>query len=244
MKKLNFLFLLFVAMIGCKIGDEAGPSSTFYSSEINLRVSNPKSSYAVGDTLWLNASIPVKTLTDATTSKVFDVKNSVFHLTFTPIGFLFVDSTDLLIHERIDFVSNNPMVRPDDNYPAMAQFEMGCPDEDFNLKIGVVFKDKGHFLFWLNRSLSNSIDDPYNYGVSTVPQNGSCDNFDINDDLIYTYTSFKYDVYDSNQSAYEAFFEEVANDPSNLTPEAEIEAARQDIKKMFERKWSYFVVVE
>ncbi|GEM_PF-5229463 len=231
------LSLLFIA--GCNKDDD-GHKIKFYAFQADLTVVNPQVKYQVGETIWFSLTIPDKMLTDVTTGKSINVENAIFLLTFTPLHFFDGDSN--LLHERIDYIPDSTLKRPNADYPAEVAFEFGCPDDIFTLNFGVRFKDKGHFMFQLNQPFGSNPNNPTNLGYMPIPQNGVCGELDLTQTDFATMV-YVFDTPEDNRSAYEAFMQQLINDPQNWDPVATQQALEAG-KKSFDKHWSFFATVE
>lgn len=240
MKNTLYVLLSILFIVGCNQDDD-GHQVQFYNFEANLTVVNPQTKYLVGETIWFTVTIPDKMLTDAATGKSINVENATFPLTFTPLHFFEGDST-LLLHERINYIPDSTLKRPNADYPAEVAFEFGCPDEVFTLNFGVRFKDKGHFMFQLNQPFGSNPDDPTNLAYMPIPQNGVCGELDLTQTDFATMV-YVFDTPEDNRSAYEAFMQQLINDPHNWDPVATQQALEAG-KKSFDKQWAFFATVE
>lgn len=242
MKK--FLLLLFaVSMLNaCKIGSDDGNPIETYDFQVDVAVANPQAEYQVGDTLWMDINIPDKTLTDRKTGKNILLDGTQFGVHLLPLNFFDSEDSTLLFHERFDIVASRAFERPNADYPAEAAFTFGCPDNVYRLKIGVVFKDKGHFLFLLNQSFGSMLATEPPRTQVFLSANGDCNSPDINN----TDTGFVEYVFaaaDYNQPAFEAFMNALITDPHNWDPES-TQQSFEILKSIFDNKGAYFAVVK
>jgi hypothetical protein len=147
-KLTNFLLLLVLALNSCKIGEDS-PVRNFYAFEQNVTISPVKKEYTQGDLVWMEVNFP-KQMTDQTTGKTVEVGNATFNLNLE-VTDPFVPSPDL---EKFALIPQNGVVSNDDNFEekGTALISFGCPANDYSMRVGIQFKEKGGYLVYLNKA--------------------------------------------------------------------------------------------
>lgn len=240
MNKLLVSLLILGALAGCNSGDNDDPQT--FNFLVNVTILNPQSEYQVGDTLWMDIDLSNNTLTDRNTGADIPVDGALFGLSLLPTHFFDSDSA-LAIQDRLGLVASRAFTHPDANYPAEAAFTFGCPDNTFKLKIGVIFKDKGHFLFLLNRKFNTPETGNENPRTQVlIPRDGACGSQETGNADIglveYTFLAGNY-----NQAAFETFMAGLIADPANWDP-ASTQKTLNDMKVIFGNHAAFFTVVK
>lgn len=235
-----FYFLALLAFAGCK-GNDDHPTETF-DFLVNVNIENSRPEYQAGDTLWMNISIPERSLSDRVTGKTVSIDGVQFGFGLLPVHFF--DSNPIKpIQDRIEIVASKPFNQPNADYPVESVFTFGCPGNDFTLRVGVVFKDAGRFLFLLNRTNkpTGSIKENPRSQV-LIPGNGQCDFKDISGSDI-ALVEYVYGAADYNQADFEAFMASLIADPQNWDPES-TQKTLNDMKVVFANGAAFFATVK
>lgn len=240
MKKLFISLLALSALAGCNSGDNDDPQT--FDFLVNVTITNPQSEYQVGDTLWMDIDIPGNTLTDRKTGADVPVNGMQFGLSLLPTHFFDSDSS-LAVQDRLGLVASRAFQRPDAAYPAEAAFTFGCPDNAFALKIGVIFKDKGHFLLLLNRKFNTTETGNENPRTQVlIPRDRTCGTPEVGNADIglveYTFLAGNH-----NQAAFETFMAGLIADPANWDP-VSTQKTLSEMKVIFGNHAAFFAVVK
>ena len=151
--KINFLatiaFLTLLVFSGCKIGEDS-PKRDFYVFEQHLLLNPVKQEYAQGDFVWMESDIVGKQLTDQATGKSVEVGNATFNVALNVLD-TFADAPGL---EKFELIPQNGVISGDANFKknGAALISFGCPANDYTMKTGIQFKEKGGYLVYLNKS--------------------------------------------------------------------------------------------
>lgn len=141
--------LMPVVFSACKIGEDS-PDRDFYLFEEKLTVSPVKKEYTQGDFVWLESGIAGKQLTDQTTGKTVEVGNATFNNTLN-VSDPFVFAPNL---EKFGLIPQVGVVTNDEDFEenGSASVSFGCPANDYSMKIGIQFKEKGGYLVYMNKA--------------------------------------------------------------------------------------------
>lgn len=200
--------LLLLATGSCRLPPPPEPQGTVYFFEKSLKISTVKKEYSVGDTLWVEASLPNRILRDQQTQRDILIRNAAFNLT-TKIDFLAIEPVPLLV-ERYDILIEAGEASKDELFPQNgdAVLGYGCPDSEYSLRVGFLFKQAGNYVFLLNPDRLVSFiffDDTDNCAIQNI--------FPPPNDADWANVYYDFEVEDSNLDVFDEIVGDMDNDP-------------------------------
>lgn len=241
MKKLAVFLLGLGLFSGCKIGEDNGQPARIYDFLVGVNLLNEQSSYQVGDTLWMEVDVPDKTLVDRKTGEQVVLENAAFSFNLMPVNFFEDLQSGVLFSDRLDYVASRSFERNAD-FPAEVTFSFGCPDDAYHLRFGIIFKHKGHFLFFLNRPEGVSQDGGSNPRQEILIGGGGC-NSEVKSLGDVGLIEYVFNATDYHQAAFETLMNEWIQNESNWGPESSRQFLEQG-KLVFGNKGAYFLEVQ
>ena len=144
------LFLL--ALWGCKIDDGSSqPQRNIYNFQKGVSLDPFKKEYNVGDIFWMEVTIPGKTMEDLVTGEDILISNATFNIILSSEVLSEAPTPQSSI--RFDAVQQSgELVKGEDfENNADASLRFGCPEDDYNMRIGLQLKEEGNYLLFLNK---------------------------------------------------------------------------------------------
>ena len=219
--------LLLSSLWGCKIDDNTGtPQRETYNFAKGVKLDPFKKEYLEGDIFWLEVNIPGKQLEAQGTGEDIFVSKATFFIKLEAEVLAAEPTPQSNLRFNAAQESGRIIKGADFDTNAEASLAFGCPDDDYFLRAGLEFEEKGNYILFLNRN------DDVSLVTFTDDSDCSLQNiFPPPPEANLGYVKFTFDVEDTN---LDVFNDVVGDNPNPIL---------DSFREALENKTAFFISV-